>query len=185
MNNTVYTQLYLYYLYGKSDYMYRHIVSSSGHYVWFVLSSVVIKSVYFCTLRRIWLKSLTKYVCTLFSSDLLFIYLDSFCVILNNGNSWHNGHSKRSINMAYVFSPCNECALLNCYVYWGVSLHHLGPVNCWWIQSMSISVDYTGYISYLQALNHNCCIFKHKTTLKRTIVNAGLVQRPATLVDTT
>jgi hypothetical protein len=25
MDNTVYTQLYLYYLYGKSDYMFQHI----------------------------------------------------------------------------------------------------------------------------------------------------------------
>jgi hypothetical protein len=25
MNNTVYTELYLYYLYGRSDYLFRHI----------------------------------------------------------------------------------------------------------------------------------------------------------------
>ena len=56
MNNTVYIQLHLHYLYGKVTTCFDTSVSSSGHYVQFVLFSVVIKSIYFYTLRRIWFK---------------------------------------------------------------------------------------------------------------------------------
>ena len=69
MNNTVYTELYLYYLYGKSDYMFRHIrlILRSLRTVCVILNcNKIYVFLYIKTNMIKILKSLTRHVHTLF-----------------------------------------------------------------------------------------------------------------------
>ena len=82
MNNTVYTQLYLYYLYGRSDYMFRHIrvILRSLHTVCVILNYNTRKIYLFLYIKKNVMKTLkylTRYTRILYIRILLNILMFS------------------------------------------------------------------------------------------------------------